>query len=178
MLYYSTERWVSVAGYGGAYEVSDCGRVRSLDHRDRLDRLRRGRLLHFGGDDYRLVILCWLGQRKMQKVHRLVAAAFVPNPDGKPHVNHLDGDTKHNHYSNLEWTTNAENMRHAWATGLRKNCFGERQARAKLKDRQVIEIRGLCESMSERRVAARYGVSRNVIRGIKLGLRWRHVAVA
>lgn len=123
MLLDSIERWMSVSGYEGTYEVSDHGRVRSLDHTDACGRLRYGRMLHFGGDDYRLVILCHFGHRKMMKVHRLVALAFVQNPDGKPHVNHKDGDTKNNHHSNLEWVTNLENMRHAWRTGLKwKNC--------------------------------------------------------
>ena len=175
MLLDSIERWMPVSGYGGTYEVSDHGRVRSLDHVDARGRLRFGRMLHFGGDDYRLVILCHLGHRKMMKVHRLVALAFVQNPDGKPHVNHKDCDTKNNHHSNLEWVTNLENMRHAWRNGLRRNCHGENHCRAKLKTEQVAEIMWLVDSMSERKIAKRYGVSRGAIKRIKSGRGWKHV---
>ena len=52
-------------------------------------------------------------------IHRVVAQAFIPNPDGKPTVNHLDGDKSNNRCVNLEWATHAENHQHAYATGLR-----------------------------------------------------------
>lgn len=49
------------------------------------------------------------GERKHMKVHRLVANAFIPNPDGKPQVNHIDGNNQNNSYTNLEWVTDSEN---------------------------------------------------------------------
>ena len=52
------------------------------------------------------------GNRTHKKVHRLVAEAFIPNPDGKPQVNHKDGNKKNNSYTNLEWVTDAENKEH------------------------------------------------------------------
>lgn len=58
------------------------------------------------------------GNGTTERVHRLVASAFVPNPDNKSDVNHIDGNKLNNHYTNLEWVTKSENMRHAYDTGL------------------------------------------------------------
>lgn len=62
---------------------------------------------------------------KEYKVHRIVAMAYIPNPENKPQVNHKDGVKSNNKVSNLEWVTNSENQLHAWKTGLqkKKTCF-------------------------------------------------------
>ena len=57
------------------------------------------------------------GETKTILVHRLVAQAFIPNPENKPNVNHIDGDTHNNHVSNLEWVTQSENVNHAIKIG-------------------------------------------------------------
>lgn len=85
--------------------------------------------------DYWDVGLKRFGERqKRLKVHRLVARAFIPNPDNKPEVNHLDCNRLNNHVSNLEWATPAENMAHAGKMGrMSRKQRGDLNANAKLK---------------------------------------------
>lgn len=64
------------------------------------------------------------GLRSTKRVHRLVAEEFLPNPDNKPEINHIDGDKHNNYVSNLEWVTKKENCRHAWNNGLARPSYG------------------------------------------------------
>ena len=68
---------------------------------------------------YYTVSLCQLGKGKTYRVHRLLADNFIPNPETKGDVNHIDGDKNNNDLSNLEWNTRQENLSHAFRTGLR-----------------------------------------------------------
>ena len=109
------ESWKPVVGYEGLYEVSDLGRVRSLDRVVKGKRNskweRKGRILQQAnrGNGYYAVGLYKSGTQKMYHVHRLVAVAFIPNPFNKPCVNHLDENKQNNAISNLEWATHKEN---------------------------------------------------------------------
>jgi hypothetical protein len=90
-------------------------------------------------EQYPKVSLCRDGQTFNVRIHKLVADAFVPNPDDKPAVNHIDGNKNNIAFDNLEWTTHAENQQHAIATGL--SPTGEKHHSAKLTDTQIQEIR-------------------------------------
>jgi hypothetical protein len=120
------EVWKDIVGYEDYYQVSTLGRVRSmnrlLDKPNILtggDTIRKGKLLkqqdHFG---YLLVNLCVHNKRRLCRVHRLVAEAFIPNPDGKPQINHKNGNKKDNRVYNLEWATASENGKHSFANGF------------------------------------------------------------
>ena len=92
------EIWRDIKGYEGLYQVSNLGRVRSL-------KFDKERVLSAGNckRGYLLVVLCKDGKPKPYKVHRLVAQAFIPNPDNLPQVNHKDENPTNNVVSNLEW---------------------------------------------------------------------------
>lgn len=74
-------------------------------------------------DGYPIVGLTKNKCRKIITVHRLVALTFIPNPDNKPQINHIDGNKTNNHISNLEWCTCSENIQHAYDTGLKINSI-------------------------------------------------------
>ena len=99
------EEWRPVVGYEGLYEVSNTGRVRSLDRF--YYRLHKGKVLSPAKDryGYLTVTLNYNGKSKTIKIHRLVAQAFIENPDNLPQVNNIDEDKSNNSVENLEWCT-------------------------------------------------------------------------
>lgn len=113
--------WRDVVGYEGLYEVSNDGRVRTVGHVTNNHEIPPKELgvRTYKNQRYARVRLYKNGVPKDYMVHRLVAQAFVPNPDNKPQVNHLDGDRSNNSAENLEWCTASENQRHAYETGLK-----------------------------------------------------------
>ena len=117
------EEWRSIEGYEGLYEVSNTGRVRSLDRYDNRNYFRKGKVLSPGKDTvgYLFVILTCNGKRKAINVHRLVAKAFIENPDNLPQVNHKDEDKTNNNVDNLEWCTAKYNNKY----GSRKDKVRE-----------------------------------------------------
>lgn len=102
-----TEIWKPISGYEGLYEVSNLGNVRSLDYRC----TGKTCLLmpRENGRGYLRVDLCKDGKQRHFPVHRLVAQAFIPNPLGKPTVNHKNEIKTDNSVDNLEWMTVSEN---------------------------------------------------------------------
>ena len=106
------EIWRPVVGYEGLYEVSSYGRVRSLDKYDSRNRFRKGRILtlytEIGG--YLRAHLSSNGKAKHHSVHRLVAEAFIPNPDNLPEINHRDEDKTNNRVDNLEFCDRKYNI--------------------------------------------------------------------
>ncbi len=97
------------------------------------------------------------------RVHREIAKAYVPNPDDKPHVNHIDGNKVNNTPPNLEWCTNIENIRHAFANGLVPIRRGSDCSCAKLTQEQVTEIRSLKGKMTHRAIGKKFNIAHSHI---------------
>lgn len=160
------EEWKDIKGYEGLYQVSNQGRIRSFWHR------RKGVdcLVQTSVYGYKYVTLHKEKQRTF-RVHRLVAEAFIPNPEGKPQVNHINGDKGDNRVTNLEWCTGSENMIHAYRNGLEvANTQPAHIAKRILSEEQVRQIRTLLdEGVSSRKIAKQFGVGKTLISQIKQG---------
>ena len=120
--------WKPVVGFEGSYEVSNLGEIRSVArissyHDPRwnttVTRAYKSCIIKQNNvSGYKFIGLYKGGKLYQFYVHRLVAQAFIPNPENKPEVNHIDGDKSNNHVSNLEWCTRIENQHHAMINGL------------------------------------------------------------
>ena len=117
------------------------------------------------------------GKHHTLRLHRLVAMAFIPNPDNLPEVNHKDGDKHNNCVTNLEWCTNLQNMHHAWENGLIYGLKGSKNGRAKLAEEQVQEIKSLYTGKKGEiaNLARKYKVSWSLIKLIVTNQNWKHI---
>lgn len=165
------EEWRPIEGFDG-YQVSSYGRVKSF---------KRGkpRIMKFAlsPNNYIVYSLRPSGvySDKQMNLHRLVAEAFIPNPDNKPQVNHRDGCKINACASNLEWATNAENIQHAYDTGLEKKLRNENAVSAKLTNEQVVYIRNNPDGLSTVELGKRFNVTSATISDVQLGKKYKEV---
>ena len=107
-------------------------------------------------------------------VHRLIALLYIPNPDNKPMVNHINGNKRDNRIKNLEWVSNLENIKHAWDNKLMNPRPGTRHHNCKLTEEDVLYIRKQRKLGVPRKVLAeKFNVRKNHITRITTGLRWK-----
>lgn len=161
------EVWKPIPDFEELYQVSNFGRVKSFWHGK--PRIMKPNV-SFG---YLRIQLCKDGKAKKFLVHRLVAQAFIPNPDAKPQVNHIDGHSFNNHADNLEWATGSENIQHSFAMGLQVGIQGENRSDAKLTDEQARYVRENPDGLSQYKLAERFGVSLSTIGEIQLGRKYK-----
>lgn len=175
------EEWRDIKGFEGYYQVSSIGRVKSLPRvvtrKSYKPQYLRERILKPGkaASGYLLVDLYKNNNRQTHTIHRLVAGAFNPNPEGKPEVNHEDGNKQNNHKDNLVWSTRIENVEHAVIHGLMPR--GEKKPNAVLTVLQVVEICRLIDEngISQSELSRRFNVGSATVSDIHLGNSWDHV---
>ena len=144
------EVWKDVAGYEGYYQVSNKGNVRSVE---RIVRGRKygGRTLRPAHDigGYLYVVLSKNGVTKNKKVHRLVAEAFIPNPNNYLEINHKDEDKTNNHVENLEWCTREHNINHGTRTEKVRQKRSKRVKGVNVETGEIITLNSTREAVNK-----------------------------
>lgn len=163
------EVWKQVEDYPDYY-ISNLGRLKSIDRYivDSLGRKtkRKGKLikLHKSHKGYLRVKMINGDKHITTSIHRIMAKAFIPNPENKPQVNHINGIKTDNRIENLEWCTNQENQIHAIKNKLIKHNKGEKHHMSLFNNKQVLSIRSEykeCKNYSL--LADKYNTSATVI---------------
>lgn len=178
------EKWLPIKGFELHYEVSDWGNVRGITRVHKSNNFNKifigvpmkSRPSVWG---YPSVVLSKNRERKCCRVHRLVAIAFLPNPEKLPEVNHGDGDKFNNCSENLWWCTSSENKFHAFKTGLKVPLIGSQHGNSKLTEVDVYDIKILLKSRvySHQFIANTYKVCRQTIGDIRSNKIWKHVII-
>lgn len=167
---------IVINGVKTNYRITKAGHVISMSY------YRTGRpdyLEEFEDKDGYLHVIIYVNSRpKYIGVHRLVAMAYIPNPENKPEVNHKDGNTTNNDVSNLEWVTSLENIHHAWKNGLASAKSCENHPNSKYTNEQVHDV---CKHLVDNKLSMQdisntTGVSYTVVKQIKNHIIWNDVS--
>jgi hypothetical protein len=165
------EVWKDIQGYEGLYQVSDFGRVRSFKRSSGHVVLKQNNTR-----GYMQVVLSNSDRvRQTYSVHRLVATAFIPNPDKLPVINHVDRNRGNNRVSNLEWTTASLNVLHTYK--VYHAVRGDEHYISKLSESDAQNVYELAWSgtLTQSKIATLFNVSRSTVETIKHGHAWNHV---
>tara|TARA_R100001086_G_scaffold250083_1_gene193457 strand:- start:1531 stop:2301 length:771 start_codon:yes stop_codon:yes gene_type:complete len=176
--------WKDIEGYSGYYQVSNDGEVRSLDreivHKNGHSIVRKGKSLnkYKCSKGYYRVELSKHGTRKKMLVHRLVAQAFISNPNKKPCVNHKNGIKTDNNISNLEWCSYSENTKHALASGLMEPRKGSDCNFSVISENDVRSILDMLRTKeyTQNEIASMFNIKKATVSAINTGKNWSSVS--
>lgn len=130
------DKWKDIPGWEGLYQAHPTGQIRSLP---RNGTINRPRVLSQCNDKDGYKLVSFRNKKKFtKKVHRLIAKTFIPNPENKPQVNHLDGTKDNNHVDNLAWVTPSENILHAKSIGLQVECHNRKPVQQFTKEGELV----------------------------------------
>ena len=177
------ELWLPINGYEGLYSISSLGRVKSFDRvlitRGGGTYVKKGRILKgaFTTKGYMFVTLAVNKRNKIHSIHRMVAAAFIENPQKLPQVNHKDGVKTNNKADNLEWCDNNYNQRHAIENGLNNQAKGENCGTSKFTEKTVLDIRAMyaTNKYSKSEIGRIFGISKSNTIHIINRKGWEHI---
>lgn len=159
------EYWKCIKYGECRYSVSNMGRVKN----NTTGKILKGRWSRKGY----LFVSIYNGSRMSKKecrIHRLVSEAFIPNPENKPQVNHINSDKQDNRVENLEWCTALENIHHAMSQGV---MFG---VKSQITKDTVINIRNeYAKNKNQSHLARSFGIPRGTIRDIITRRTWKHI---
>lgn len=154
-----------INNYGEIYRVKSSGKLKIMKYQ-------------IDSDGYFTVVLHLDGVGYFRRVNRLVALAFIENPDNKPEVNHIDGNKQNNIVENLEWVTAKENIVHAWENELACAKSGESHPNSKYTEK---DIRNVCEYLVENKytmkeISEKTGVSYTVVKQVRNHVIWTSIS--
>ena len=162
------EIWKPIKGIE-QYQVSNKGNVKSL----RTNVILKQRLDRYGYP--RLTLDLGKGKKAYKTIHRLVAENFLPNPENKPQVNHIDANKLNNNLENLEWCTCKENVQHIHKLKRNPDVNGEKNPMSKFTNHDAWLIRYAYEDLSNYKLAKVLGVNDETIRSIRNGTSFKNV---
>jgi hypothetical protein len=172
------EIWKDIEGLEGVYQISTLGRVRRLAGKNARGRkfsekIRKASINNTG---YEQMSILYRGTVIKALLHRMVATAFLPNPNNFPVVNHLDTNPRNNRVENLEWCTQSHNALHSVHCGGHRNTLGSKNYRATISEsrvKQIVGLRSLLYSVAD--ISAATGASYSAVHKILNGYSWNQV---
>jgi hypothetical protein len=158
------EIFKDIIGFENLYQISNLGNVKSFGN----NKYKKEKIIKQieSNSGYKTVCLSKNNKKKTYTIHRLVALCFIHNPNNKPQVNHINGIKTDNRVENLEWVTLSENIKHAYSKGLINVSKAENHVNSKLTNAQVLEIRAIGRSLTQREIGEMYGVGQVLISNV------------